>query len=104
MSTVALLSTILVTKGFAFFISVGFNKNPLIVAWYTFRSFKIRTLTSKKFKNQTNDIFKLFDPNCSYQQGFLNPKVVAFHRRGFNLKLPKHFYFDRYFGRTFLMK
>ena len=68
------------------------------MAWYTFHSVKIRTLTSNKFKNQINDIFKLLGPNCNHQKGFLKQKIVALHDSHFNLKLPKHFYFDRYFG------
>ena len=30
-------------------------------------------------------------------KGFLNKKNIALDRCSFNLKLPKHFYFDRYF-------
>ena len=51
-----------------------FHKNFLIVASCTFSKFKIRILTRNKFKNQTNDSFKLFGLNCNYSinNSFLN--------------------------------
>ena len=75
-----------------------FNENSLIVACFYFSQLEIKTLTTNRFKNQTNDIFKLLGPNWNHQQGFLQQKVVALHRCGLNSKLPKHFSFDRYFG------
>ena len=84
-------------KKSALSIAVAFHKNSQIVAWYTFRSVKIRTLTPNKFENQTNDKFKLLGHNYNHQQGRFKRKIVALYRCGFNLKLPMHFYFDRYF-------
>ena len=57
-----------------------------------------KTLTSNKFINQTNDIFPLPGHNCNHQQRFLKQNNVVLHRCGFDLKLLKHCYFDRYFG------
>ena len=31
-----------------------------------------------------------------HQQGFIKPKTVTLHHRGFELKFPKHCYCDRY--------
>ena len=85
-------------KKLALSIAVTFHKNSLIVAWYTFCSVEIRTLTPNKFENQTNEKFKLLGHNYNHQQGHVKRKIVALYRYGFNLNLPKHFYFDRYFG------
>ena len=42
------------------------------------RSVKLRTLRANKFKNQTNDIFKLLGHNCNHQQDWmsLNKKLL----------------------------
>ena len=85
-------------------ISVHFHKNSLIVTCCTFGRFEIRTLTPNRFKNQTNDTLTLLDHNYNHQQGFLKQKIVTLHRCGFNLKFPKHCYFDHYFGQTLSMK
>ena len=79
-------------------ISAHFHKNSLIVTCCTFGRFEIRTLTPNRFKNQTNDTLTLLGHNYNHQRGFLKQKFVTLHRRGFNLKFPKHCYFDRYFG------
>ena len=60
--------------------------------------FEIITLAPSRFKNQTNDTFKLFGHNCNHQQGILTQKIVTLHHCGFKLKFPKHCYFDCYFG------
>ena len=70
-------------KKSALSIAVVFHKNSLIVAWYTFCSIKITTLIPKKFKNQTNDKFKLLGHNCNHQEERLKQKIVALHRSGF---------------------
>ena len=57
-------------KKLALSITVGFHKNSLIVACCTFGRFKFRTLTPSRFKNQTNDTFKLLCHNYNHQQGF----------------------------------
>ena len=56
-----------------------FHKNSLILAWYTFRYIKIRTLIPNKFKNRTNDKFKLLGHNRNHQQGRLKQKIGALH-------------------------
>ena len=89
----ALLSSIWVTKISALSIAVASHKYSLTVTWYTFRSVKIRTLTSSSSKYQTNGKFKLLDHNCNHQQGFLKQKIVALYCCDFNLKLPKLFLF-----------
>ena len=88
-------------KKLALSISVGFHKNSLIVAYCTFARFKFRTLTSSRFKNQTNDIFKILSHNCIHQQGFLKQKIVTLHHCRFNLKFPKHCYSDSYFDKHY---
>ena len=88
-STVALL--------LALSISVNSHKNSLLVAYCNFSRLKIGTLTSRRFKNQTNDIFKLLGHNCNHQQVFLEQKIGTLHCCSFNLKFPKHCYFDCYF-------
>ena len=92
MSTVVLLSTFLTTKKLALSISVDFQKNSLIVAYCTFSRFKFRTLTSSRFRNQTNDTFKPLYHNWNHQQGFLKQKIVTLHCCGVNLKFPKHLF------------
>ena len=67
-------------------ISVGFHKNSLIVTCFTFGKFKIRTLTPSRFKNQSNNTFKLLGDNFSHQQGFLKQKAFTLHRSDFSLK------------------
>ena len=65
----------------------GFSKN---VACCTFCKFQIINLTPVRFKNQTNDTFKLLRHNCNHQQGFLKQKFDTLHHCGFKLKVPKH--------------
>ena len=79
-------------------ISVHFHKKSLIVTCCTFGRFEIRTLTPNRFKYQTNDTLTLLGHNYNHQRRFLKQKIVTLHRCGFNLKFPKHCYFDRYFG------
>ena len=82
------------------------HKNSLIVACCTFSKFTIRTLTPNKFKNQTNETFKLPHHNSNHHQGFAEPKNVALNHCSFKLKFPKYFYevclsglhFKRYFS------
>ena len=64
------------SKNIALSISLSFHKNSLMVACCTFSKFKIRTLTPSRFKNQTNDIFKLLGHNCNINKGFLNKKLL----------------------------
>ena len=52
------------------------TKNSLIAASYTFCSIKIRTLTSSKFKNQTNDILKLLSLIAITNKGSLNKTLL----------------------------
>ena len=52
------------------------TKNSLIAASYTFCSIKIRTLTSSKFKNQTNDILKLLSLIAITDKGSLNKTLL----------------------------
>ena len=85
-------------------ISVRFHKNSLIAVGITLGRFEIKTLTPNRFKNQTSDTFKLLDHNWNHQQGFVKQKIVALHHCGFNLKLPKHCYCERYFGQTLSVK
>ena len=61
----------------------------------------IRTLIPNRFKNQINDKFKLLGRNCNYQEGRLKQKIVALHRCGFNLKLPRHFFLIAILGEHF---
>ena len=69
--TGALLSTIWFTKKSALSISVCFDKNSLIVAYYcTFGRFQIWTLATNRLKNQTNDKLKLLCHSCNHLQGF----------------------------------
>ena len=71
-------------------ISVRFHKNSLIVVCIALGRFEIKTEMK----------FKLLDHNWNHQQGFVKQKIVALHHCGFNLKLPKHCYCQRYFGQT----
>ena len=80
------------TQNVAVFSTGVFHKNSLIVAYCTLGKLKIRTLTPKRFKNQTNDTFKLNGHNCKYQQGFVKQKIVAPYHYGFKLKFLKHIY------------
>ena len=73
-------------------ISVHFHKNSLIVTCCTFGRFEIWTLTPNRFKNQTNDTFRLLGHSYNHQQGFLIQKIVTLHHCGFNLKFPKHLF------------
>ena len=69
----------------------------LIVTCCIFGRLETRTLTPNRFKNQTNDTLKLLGHNYNHQPGFFKQKIVTLHRCGFNLKLPKHCYFDLLF-------
>ena len=91
-------------KKSALSISAPFHKKSLIVTCCTFGRFKIRTLTPNRFKCQTNDTLTLLGHNYNHQRRFLKQKIVTLHRCGFNLKFPKHCYFDHYFGQTLSMK
>ena len=73
-------------------------KNFIKVTCCTFGRFEIQTLTPNRFKNQTNDTLKLLGHNYNHQRGFLKQKSATLHRCGFNLKFPKHCYFDHCFG------
>ena len=92
------ITHLFITKKSGLSISAHFYKNSLIVTCCTFGRFEIRTLTPNRFKNQTNDTLKLLGHNYNHQWGFLKQKIVTLHRCGFNLKFPKHCYFDRCFG------
>ena len=70
-SILAQLSSVWFTKKSMFSIAVVFHKSSLILALYTFRGIKIKTLILNGFKNQTNDKFKLLGHNCNHQQGCL---------------------------------
>ena len=63
-----------------------------------------KTLKSNRLKYHTSDTFKLLCHNSNHQQGFVKQKIVALNCCGFNLKFPKHYYCDNYFGYTLLMK
>ena len=97
-STTALLPTFLITKKSGPSISAHFHKNSVIVTCCTFGRFEIRIFKPNRFKNQTNDTLKLLGHNYNHQWGFLKQKIVTLHRCSFNLKFPKHCYFDRCFG------
>ena len=92
------ITHLFITKKSGLSISAHFYKNSLIVICCTFGRFEIPTLTPNRFKNQTNDTLKLLGHNYNHQWGFLKQKIVTLHRCGFNLKFPKHCYFDRCFG------
>ena len=79
-------------------ISAHFHKNSIIVTCCTLGRFETWILTPNRFKNQTNDTLTLLGHNYNHQRGFLKQKIVTLHRCGFNLKFPKHCYFDRCFG------
>ena len=59
-----------------------FQKNSLIVACCAFGWFEIRTLTSNRCKEQTND----------HQQGIFKQKNNALHHCNCKLKFPNYFY------------
>ena len=74
------------TKTGALLWSTGvFHKNPVIGTCYTFNKVEIRTLTPKRFKNQTNDIFKLLGHNCNNLQVFAKQKTVPLQCYGIKL-------------------
>ena len=60
--------------------------------------FKFRTLTPSRFKNQTNDTYKPLGHNWNHQQEFLKQKTATLYGCDFNLKFPKHCYFEGYSG------
>ena len=51
-------------------------------------------ISHKNLRSPTQTLFA----NGNHQRAFLKQKIVTLHRCGFNLKFPKHCYFDRYFG------
>ena len=53
-----------------------YSKNYIIAACCTFCKLEIRTVTPSRFKNQTNDVFKLLGHNYSNQQGFVRQKKL----------------------------
>ena len=69
-STAALSFNFLITKKSGLNISAHFYKNSLIVTCCAFGRFEIWTLTSHRFKNQTNDTLKLLGHNYNHQRGF----------------------------------
>ena len=77
---------------FALSCTVAFHENSQGVACCSFGMLEIRILTPSRFKNQTNDTFKVPSYNCNHQQGFLKQKLVTLHCCGFNLKFPKHLF------------
>ena len=98
MFRIVLLQRFYLTKNLSSFLKVFFHKNSLIVTCYTLAKVEIRTSTQNRFKNQTIDSLKLLGHNCNHQEGFVKEKILTLHCCGFNLKLPKSFYCDRYFG------
>ena len=56
---------------------LDFHKNSLIACLVYFLQHQKKTSTSNKFKNQTNDIFKILGYNCTHQQGSLKWCPVA---------------------------
>ena len=70
-STVALLSSVWFTQKISALHLSAFLQNSLIVACFTFGRLKIQILTPNRFKNQTNDKFKLLGHNYDHLQGFV---------------------------------
>ena len=85
-----LLSTVWFTKKSALSISARFDKYSLIVACCAFGRFQIQTLTTNRFKNQTNEKLKLLDHNCNHLQGFVKQKIVTLYHFGLKLKFTEH--------------
>ena len=102
MHKATLSSIVWFTKKSAFSISV--DKNFLIVACCTFGRFQIRTLTTNRFKNQTNEKLKLLDYDCNHLQGFVKQKIVTLHHFGLKLKVRKHLNQHHYFEQTLSMQ
>ena len=57
-------------------IAMAFHKNSLIVAWYTFTSIKIRTLTPNRFENQTMTNSNYLATIAITKKGILNEKLL----------------------------
>ena len=55
---------------------MAFHKNSLIVAWYTFTSIKIRTLTPNKFETQTMTNSNYLGTIAITNKGVLNAKLL----------------------------
>ena len=71
-------------------ILVGLYKNYLIAACFTFCKFRNRTLTPSRFKNLSNNTFKLLGHNFNHQEGFIKQKNFTLHCPTFNINFPKH--------------
>ena len=74
-STATLLLTFLITKKSGLSSSAHFYKNSLIVPCCTFGRFEIRTLTSNRLKNQTNDSWNYLATITIINEGFLNKNL-----------------------------
>ena len=55
---------------------LSLSLQELFATCYAFGKLEIRTFTSNRFKNQTNNMLKLLGQSCSYQQGLLNKKLL----------------------------
>ena len=55
---------------------MAFHKSSLIVAWYTFTSIKIRTLTPNRFENQTMTNSNYLATIAITNKGVLNEKLL----------------------------
>ena len=97
--TVVLLSTFLTIKNWLFYLSGFSQKFPNCGLLY-FWQFKFRTLTPSRFNNQTNDRLKPLGHNWNHQQGFLKQKIVTLHCCSFNLKFPKHLFWQLFWVNT----
>ena len=63
-------------KKSALIIAMAFHKNPLIAAWYTFTSIKIRTLAPNKFEKQTMKNSNYLATIAITNKGVLNEKLL----------------------------
>ena len=55
---------------------MAFHKSSLIVAWYTFTSIKIRTLTPNRFENQAMTNSNYLATIAITNKGVLNEKLL----------------------------
>ena len=55
---------------------MALHKSSLIVAWYTFTSIKIRTLTPNRFENQTMTNSNYLATIAITNKGVLNEKLL----------------------------